>query len=209
MILPLVVATALSLLCYMIARASLGLFLGGLLFAILIAPPLILAEIRTATRLLVLIAICIGVALPWLLAIAPVQWFACAAVLVGTLASVTGCAVLLERCSGRIVAAAWSVVLGLAWIAWPVWLASFLPGRPGLVNTLTAAHPLFAINGVVARTMGIWTEQSVAYHLTNLGQDVSYALPTSIIPAVLLHGLMGAGMWRIAVRIAARSRDDR
>jgi len=91
-------------------------------------------------------------------------------------------------------AAAIVVGLGLAWLTWPVWLSPALAGETRLVGWLVWAHPLFAINAVLI-DLGAWSEQRIAYHLTNLGQDVAYALPETILPALLVHlGLAGGAL---------------
>ena len=42
--------------------------------------------------------------------------------------------------------------------------------------------------------LGVWMQQSVDNRYTALGQDVAYALPGSIWPCVLLHGLIATAL---------------
>jgi hypothetical protein len=45
------------------------------------------------------------------------------------------------------------------------------------------------MNGTL-RHLGVWGEQTVAYHLTSLGQHVRYTLPPGVGLAALLHLLV-------------------
>jgi hypothetical protein len=104
-------------------------------------------------------------------------------------------------------------ILAIAWLTWPVWLASALvhENAASIVSWLVVAHPLFAINGLTFERLGIWTQQPLMYgRLTTLGQDVFYELPRSIWPCVISHGLTGAMFITISM-IGGRRRghDDR
>jgi hypothetical protein len=90
-------------------------------------------------------------------------------------------------------ASAIATILALAWLTWPVWLSPRLtgPSAATTVKYLTWMHPLFAVNGVLTN-LGAWSHLPIAYrYLTTLGQDVPYALPTSIWPAALVHLVLG------------------
>ena len=79
-------------------------------------------------------------------------------------------------------------ILLTAWLAWPIWLApQLVVWQVEIPTWMIRLHPLFAANTAELQR-GIWTEQPNAYALTPLGQDVAYALPSSVWPAVLLHG---------------------
>jgi hypothetical protein len=84
------------------------------------------------------------------------------------------------RCSA-VVSSAIATIAVLAWLSFPIWLSGALPGSQLKASVLL--QPLFAINGVLPQ-LGIWTEQQVAYGLTNVGQDVPYQLPASPWPAI-------------------------
>jgi tetratricopeptide (TPR) repeat protein len=92
-------------------------------------------------------------------------------------------------------AAALTILLGLAWLTWPIWLAPAL--NESLAAALIRFHPLFALNAALPH-LGLWTEHgALMYHLTTLGQHVPYALPNPawtilfhILIAALLFGLI-------------------
>ena len=101
-------------------------------------------------------------------------------------------------------AAAIATLLALAWLTWPIWFSPALrgPGAEKLVAWLVAAHPLFAVNGMLHLRLGIWNEFGIAYHLTSLQDEVAYSLPNSVFPCVLLHCGFAAGCgWIARVRI--------
>lgn len=205
---PFALALLAGIACYLAGGPTLGLFFGPILFASILAPPLVLAERDLIGRLFVAGAIIDGIAVVWLAAVifSPttlLQWLTCYLVLIAWVAALWGVAAALDRLLRLALAAqAVTVILALAWLTWPVWLSPWLIGRDGasIAAWLTPAHPLLAINGVLAH-LGIWSEQGIAYHLTNLGQDVPYELPASMLPAVLLHLLVGITMiWLARLR---------
>jgi hypothetical protein len=171
-----------SLACYWTAGPSLDLLLGSVILAAIGTPPL--CTISTWS----FVAVALGAALVWLLN--PVGWFACAILLVAFLAAEAGVTRLLMRVHLHPVAASAIVTtISLLWLTWPAWASPWLPGHS--VRWLVMFHPLMAIN-TAASELGIWTEQRVAYRLTNLGQDVPYQLPTSIWPCVAVHAILAA-----------------
>src|SRR5438094_751127 len=93
-----------------------------------------------------------------------------------------------------------SVTLALLWMTWPIWLSPTWKGEESTagVARLVVCHPAFAINSLLVRPHGLWTEQSIAYRLTDLSQNVPYTLPKSIWPSTLLHALMGAASLTLA-----------
>jgi hypothetical protein len=136
------------------------------------------------------------------------EWLRCVMVL-GTYAfALTGFTTLLAaaRFPGPI-AAGITIFLFLAWLTWPVWLSLWMTQR--MADWLTPANPLLAINGVV-KHLGAWDRAPIAYRsLTVLNQDVPYHLPTSIIPAVLLHLVIGApGMIRMSIIETRNSKSE-
>ena len=169
---------------------TLGLFAWGFFAAAILTPPLSLFGLTLAEQ-----AAAVGATVgPILLA------FALAAVAEGKPAAFPGLALLLltfaaaewslAATARRLLlpptyAAALGVIVGLAWLTWPVW-GSTLPAA-GRVADL---HPLLAANGLLSG-LGIWTERPIAYHLTALGQDVPYRLP-SPAAACLLHAAIAA-----------------
>ena len=190
---------ALGLASYVAAGATLGLWFAGVLLATLVTPPLVLAHVSLARRAFAGGAVVDGIGLIWLVAAfrsetSLGEWLACYLVLAAHAFALATLAMLLCRIGVNVmVASALAVVVGLLWLTWPVWLAPYLSGDSGaaVVGWLAPAHPLIAINGVLQH-LGVWGEQRLAYHLTNLGQDVPYEFPPTILPAMLAHVIVGA-----------------
>jgi hypothetical protein len=188
-----IVATLIS---YFASGARLGLLFAPLLLATLFTPPLLLAG-HSSWGILQWLAIVLAIAGVWLFTsgLLVSEWAACTFVLAAYLSALAAVALLLVRfIIPPILASASTVLLGLAWLTWPVWLSRALTGRGGekIVAWLTAAHPLLAINGVVQHRFDAWDRYRLAYQqLTTLNQDVFYHLPRSVIPAVLLHAAIG------------------
>lgn len=196
-----VLASGISL---VVVGPNLGFFFAGVMASALLVPALSLAESTLGLRLIVAAAITDGIAIVWLIALllAPVtlvQWLLCYAILVGWCLALVGLAHAIERLARSALLASMIVPLGaLMWLAWPVWLS----GANAAI--LVSAHPLFALNGVLAH-LGIWTERPLAYnHLMRLGQDFPYALPTGIAAAAGLHLLIGS-IALLVGRVAGRS----
>jgi len=193
---------------YLAAGASLGLLFGPVLLATLFTPPLVLAR-SLSGGILEWLAIVVGVCAVWILTggLLVREWAACTLVLAAYLLALAGVAILLARWRvSPVLASAITVVLGLAWLTWPIWLIRALSGSGGekLVGWLAAAHPLLAINGVVLNRFDEWDRYRLAYQqLTTLNQDVFYHLPRSVIPAIALHGIIGVVCWTL---VALRGR---
>lgn len=205
-ILPaLLLAIATTALCRVAVGVSLGLFFGGVALATILAPPLTAGEQSLRARALVPAAVSLGVALAWLTALGDLlrlhQWLACAAVLIACACALSGpCALLIAARCNPSIASALMTVLGLLWLTWPVWLSAALlsPAGESLVAWLVPAHPLFAINGVLSH-FDSWDRYPLAYRrLTVLNQDVFYAMPTTIIWAVLVHAIVAGVTWGAA-----------
>jgi hypothetical protein len=91
-----------------------------------------------------------------------------------------------------------------------VWLVPNLPESrvDSIVNFLIRFHPLFAVNGVL-KQLGDWPHWPIAYRdLTTLGQDIPYSLPTSILPACVVHGVAGIVMM-IRIKVNSRGKNYR
>lgn len=184
-----------TLWCWWAAGNGLGLFMGGILLLTLYVPGLSLSG-DSGVRWMAPFAASAGVGLVWLCATAPAdvtfgEWLRCCVVLGAYAWCLTGVAALLS--DARIPAAlsaGMTLMLGLLWLTWPVWLSPWL--TQALANFLVPANPLLAINGVL-RHFGTWDHGLLAYSsLTVLNQDIAYHLPRSIWPAVLLHLGLGA-----------------
>lgn len=199
---PLVLAGAMTLLCFSAAGASAGTFFGGVAFAVLIAPPFVVAEDSPRDRLIVAAAVFAGVALAWLLPLRDPyvtlrHWAASAAVLAPVIAAVAGMVIALRAARLTVpFAAALTTLLFALWLAWPIWLSPHLAGRAALTNSLVIAHPLFAIDHACSDLGPPWTERPLMYNeLSVLNQDVSYGLPGTILWSLLIHALVGAAGW--------------
>jgi len=131
----------------------------------------------------------------------PGQWGQTVLILAAYSAAIGGIALVLERARCPVIfAAAVSIILGLAWLAWPIWLSSILvaSGLGGTVQHLVAVHPPLVINGILTNEPA-WTERSLAYHLTNLNQDVPIRLPANAAACAALHGILGLVLWTTAM----------
>jgi hypothetical protein len=209
---PLIFAVIGGWACYASAGASLGLFLAVPIIVTLLAPPLTVAEGSTANRLIVLGAIVGPLCLFWLPAIFHgdvrfAEWLASCLVMIAYAAALAGLsAALCLATRSAIVSAALSVIVGLVWLTWPIWASRTwnAGASEAAVARGVVCHPALAINGQVSRGLGNWTEQPVAYHLTELSQSVNFILPRTVWPCVLLHGLIGASFLILAQWAEAR-----
>jgi hypothetical protein len=167
---------------------ELGIVIAGLFIVVLIVPALTAGKRRLTGRLRTTVTVTVAVAAAWLLfGQAPIGQWCAAAVLLGSVAFVSLAATFaLENARLHpVLAAAAVVVIGVAWLAWPVWLSPWLDGSVPrrLTAMLVEIHPPLVANGILTATPP-WTELTVAYHLTVLNQDVPIAMPMSILPCV-------------------------
>ena len=112
-----------------------------------------------------------------------------------------GIALILARARLPVVfAAAVAIVLGLAWLTWPIWLSTNLVngGLSGAVQKLVKVSPPLTINGILTNEPA-WTERSLAYHFTDLNQDVPIQLPANAGACAALHGSLGFVLWLAAM----------
>jgi hypothetical protein len=192
--------------CWWAAGSSLGLFFGGLFVATFLTPAAVLESDTLARAIGGLAAVLGPVAIVWLIPVlkvadTPGQWAQTVLVLAAYSGAVGGIARVLARVGWPVVfAAAVAIVLGLAWLTWPVWLSSILVGSGlgGTVGHLVAVHPPLAINGILTNEPA-WTERSLAYHLTDLNQDVPIRLPANAAACAALHGILGLVLWTAAM----------
>ena len=194
-LLALAIASALACL----TGINLGLFLGGLAFIAILAPYAATLWTNPRHGLMAITCVTHAVAATWLWAV----WADPAVHLRGWLGiyGITIAVVLLEASLvlvlrraglGSASAAGLTVMMALLWLTVPIWLFphlqtdGLLPWMQRLINI----HPVFVING--AAPLSIWPEMPIAYTIMNLNQDVPYALPTSPIAAILVHGAVAA-----------------
>jgi hypothetical protein len=196
--LPLVLVIAAALLCggltalCGVSHSALAVAFGGLLAVTIALPPLAVASDRWLAAIWVSVASVCAVIVVWLsLSVTWSQWWDCVLVVVSFAFALAGGAMALRVMRvPAIVSAAVVVIVSLAWLSWPVWLSRWLVGHQMLVNALVAGHPLLAINGTLI-DQGIWTERPRMYGWTALNQDVSFAMPTSVLWCVILHAGVG------------------
>lgn len=193
---PLLISTICAVASYAALGPTLAAFLAGLIIITLLAPALTLAEESRLHRALSFAAVITPIAIMWAFPvfqtiIQPTEWLLCVLVLSAYAAALVGLATLLEQLKlGPIAACAIVTTLGLAWLSWPVWLAPWLTGPKAeqSVARLVSTHPLFAISSALARPFPTpWAVYDIAYRLTNIGDDIPYELPATILKCLLLH----------------------
>jgi hypothetical protein len=193
---------------FLIGR-NLGLFFGGLILASILAPLLVITEREILRHLTVVASVTAGIGVVWLScvfndSIRFGEWSAASLVLLIYTLAVAALAVLLNRIR---IPPAVVVVLALAWLCWPIWLAPILRGRAAserVVEVLVSFNPAFAIQGALFRSFPVpWAQHAIAYRLTNIGDDIPYQMPTSILRFLIVHGIIAA----IALFAARRKRE--
>jgi hypothetical protein len=196
-----------ALACCIASGPTLGVYLGALILVTAITPPLLLGQDRWPNRITSLSAVVTPVAVIWLIAALRSdtrigEWLAAVIVLSAyTLAlSALASAMRTARMSA-VVASALTVTLALAWLTWPIYLSRTWHGEasaPGVAR-LGNVHPGLAINAQL-RHLGNWTEQSIAYHLTDLNQNVPFTPPQTIWPTTLFHATLAAALFALSFR---------
>jgi hypothetical protein len=172
LLLALAMSVACAIISYLAAGATLGLLIGSITFATLLAPPL--AVSCFAPRTLLAIAITVGNVLVWIVVFPFADLIPCATVLfVFTLATLA------------LRSAPIAIIVAFAWLSLPFWMRD-----AHTLAMLAPFHPIVAMNGA-CKSLGIWTQQPILYRLTTLGQDVPYELPSSIWRCVIAHGVIG------------------
>jgi len=199
---------------YCAAGPSLGLIIGGYLAVALLVPPFVASQDCIKKRIASSAAIVAGVATAWLTLLgsnraSAIEWIEVTLVLGASAILLTAIASLCRRVGLSIaVTAAICTSLSIAWIAWPLWLSA--PMSNGTLSSTAVAwllrfHPILLSNGILTFTPP-WTEQTIAYQLSILNQDVPINLPTNpgwfIGSAVILSGIVFVSVRRRIVRLA-------
>lgn len=203
-IVPSIFAMVIALECRWASGDSLGFFFGPMLLLTLVTPALLLAVQGMVQRLCACGVLAIVVGGVWLIGsgVETSSTLRCAVVLAAWTIALAGAATGASRVGmPPVLAAALVVVLGLAWLTWPVWLSAELPTTFGayVLRWCAPVHPIFAINGVLRARFDAWDRYRLAYQqLTTLNQDVFYSLPRSVGGAVVLHSIFGFAMMGIA-----------
>jgi len=188
--------------CAWAAGSSLGLFFGGLFVVTFLTPAGVLQQKSLAAAMGGLIAVVAPVAGVWLITVFETadtfgQWIEATMVLAVYALAIGGIGLGLARAKlPAVFAAGLAILVGLAWLTWPVWLSGALvrAGFGGMVQNLVWLHPPLVINGILTGEPA-WTERSLAYHLTDLNQDVPIRLPGNIGACVAVHGILGLLLW--------------
>lgn len=188
---------------YLVTGPALGLFIGGVFVATLLAPPLVLWRSEPLDRVMIAMSVVDGVAIVWLIALFTTettfgQWLAAYMLLAAYVTALEGIVLALRRVRfSDVASSAVTVTLALAWLTWPVWLSPWVTDTT--VGWLVRAHPPLALNGLMIH-LGVWGEGRLAYQLTTLGQDVPYHLPSRPYFAIALHLLLGGALLLLAHR---------
>jgi hypothetical protein len=184
--------------CYVVLGTTTGLFFAAVVVVALLAPPLVVACAERPWQAIVWSSVVDGVAAALLAAVADpyvtlLDWVRAYVLLAAFALALWGVARLLVRARvAPVLASALTVLLALAWLAWPVWLSPWLGGRGALVSWLVPAHPLLALDGALRHLGPPWTEHHYMYtRLSVLNQDVAYSLPRGVGAAVALHAAIG------------------
>jgi hypothetical protein len=143
----------------------------------------------------------------WAADISVFEWLRCCLVLATYIFALAGVTSLLAAVGiPRSPAAAITILIGLLWLSWPVWLSPWL--TQAMADWLVPANPIFAVNATLQH-LGTWDRAPLAYRtLSTLNQDVPYRLPGSIVPACAVHAVIGGGCLWLAVWKMNRSEDS-
>jgi hypothetical protein len=192
----LLLAAVSSALCLSVAGPQHGVVFGACASVVILTPGLIAGTDRSlAKSLFVAAAVSIGALVGPTLAFAGgelnTRTFlpACLVVAALTLAA-AGLVLLLAAVRVPPAVAAWvTILLLLTWLSWPIWLSPWLAGREWLVDVLSPAHPLLALDAALTReNAGPWIQRPLMYsRLTVLGQHVFPRPPEHAGWAALLH----------------------
>jgi hypothetical protein len=175
----------LTLVCYLAAGPTLGLFFGGFFVAAFLAP----VNWNSAAA---------GIALIWFIPLfntsdTGAEWLKLVFLLSAFCAALGALSFFLRRIGFHpTFAAAVATIFALAWLTWPIWLSPEIPVLSDrLIFNLVTLHPPLVANGILHNEPP-WTERLISYQLTRLDQDTPVHLPTTIWPAAGLHWAIAA-----------------
>jgi hypothetical protein len=204
-LIPLLCVAA-SLAGYLVAGPSLGLFFWGFFVLSFFVPAAVLAarDIKEALARIASTAAAVGIV--WLITVwqtpdTLAQWAELVLVLAAFGVAIGGIAMIAARTHmGLPMACGLAVLLGFAWLTWPLWLLPQLPKfSVATTNFLVEIHPPLVANGVLI-SESPWTEKSMAYQLTGLNQDVPLDLSRRAWICIVVHGGLGAACFLICAR---------
>jgi hypothetical protein len=209
---PAMLAAFAMLLCRHVAGISLGFFFGGFFVAALVAPAAIFSARCVRSGILPVAFTALAISLMWLGGVhrdeaSFGQWLELGLLVFCLSFALAGLAGLLGRYLGQTIAIALVVLLGLAWLIWPVWLCTYLAksGSQTTADALVEISPLLTANGVLKNESPI-SERTVAYQLTNLNQDIAMSLPDSPWKCAGFHALIAAGSFGMIYVVRRRER---
>jgi hypothetical protein len=196
-----VASAAASVLTRAVAGPTLGVFVAGGVLCAAALPGLVLVARTRFQRFLLCSAVVDGFAVVWLALWLRGEFTLVQALLAYVVHATFGLAVaglaVLAKKALRVDALASAAVtlLAFAWLSWPIWLAPALRSEWGadVVAWLTPIYPPLVFQSV-APQLGDFTHGPLSYALMNLGQDVPYALPTSVWWCAAVHVIFAAAL---------------
>jgi hypothetical protein len=191
--------------CYLAGGPTLALFWGGFFAVTFFSPAAALTRQRWVYSLYASAGPACGAMAVWLPAVLKTedtlgQWFSLAVALTAYGLAISGIAMLARRGGWAApLAAGFAVLIGMAWLSWPVWLAPEIPrlGFDRAAQPLVDLNPLLVANGVLTAEPP-WTERAIAYQLTNLNQDVPMQLPGNAAKCVAICLLAAGASWGLS-----------
>jgi hypothetical protein len=188
---------AASLVGYAVAGPSLGLFFWGFCVLSFFVPAAVLAARDTREALIHIASTTAAVAIVWLVPVCQTpdtlaQWAQLVLVLASYGLAIGMVTLLAARTHmGFPLASGLAVLLGMAWLTWPLWFLPYLMRfSTGTANFMVDIHPPLVANGILV-SESPWTEKSLAYQLTSLNQDVPVELPKRGWLCIAVHGGLG------------------
>ena len=212
MLTPATLAALAMLVCWHVAGISLGFFFGGFFVAVLVAPAAIFSAPCVRSGILPVALTAFAISLVWLFGVNRTaatfgEWIELGLMVFCLSFALAGLSGFLGRYLGQTIAIALVVLLGLAWLTWPVWLCTYLAesGSQRTADALVETSPLLTANGVLRNESPI-SERTVAYQLTNLNQDIAMSLPDSPWKCAGFHALLAGGCFGMIYVVRRRER---
>lgn len=196
---PFLLATLAAISLHHYAGPTIGAYLGAALLISLLLPPLILIADLWCHRLILLAAVGLPFLIQWLtirdeMSALFSELTLCALVLLAWALLLTGLVAALARILPAALASTATMVFALAWQTWPIYLSRAWNGSDSApaIARWAIFNPIMQIDGILSPRIGSWTAQSVAYHLTDLVQNVPYSAPSHTWLCILTHTALGA-----------------
>jgi hypothetical protein len=194
----------------LLVAGLLGQLLGMVVLAALVSPAVVLMHANQVGRLLSVAAYSLAMCACGCMlmeGLSPLQWLRVILIISLWALAVSGLACVVSACRApRLFAYGLAAFLSLVWLAWPFWMAPQLRGvsAESIVGHLVPLHPAFVLNGQIGQFDSTghwqtafpiaWTQHRLAYRFTNLGDDVPYHLPTSMLPYLAMQVTLAFGL---------------